>query len=453
MKSSRAKRKGGSIKTAGALCGIGAAEFARRRRALARLLGKGAVAVVPAAAPARRARDVEYPYRQSSDFAYLTGFCEPEACAVFIPGRNESEYVLFCRPRDEQRETWDGPRAGCAGAMKDFGADQAFAFKDFNDIFPRLIGDRARIYFPMDADAGMGCLRLLDALNALNVLGANRRRAVFPLEELTQTLRLHKSRSETALMGRAAEISAAAHRRAMRACRPRVFEYQLAAEIEYEFQRAGAVAAYPSIVGGGANACVLHYTRNGDELKDGALVLIDAGAEYDLYASDVTRTFPVCGRFKPAQRALYDVVLDAQRAAIKKVRPGNTWNDVHKAAVRVLTEGLIEFGLLKGRAAKLIKDGEHLRFYMHRTGHWLGMDVHDVGDYRDRGAWRRFAPGMALTVEPGLYLRGADVPRRWRNIGVRIEDSVVVTARAARVLSAGVPKDPDEVEALVSSGT
>lgn len=448
MRSSRTKRKAGPVKATGAPRGVGAAEFARRRRALARLLGKDALAVVPAASPVRRVRDVEYPYRQNSDFAYLTGFCEPGACAVFIPGRSEGEYVLFCRPRDEQQETWDGPRAGCIGATRDFGADQAFPFESFNDVFPRLLGDRTRIHFPMDDAAGIEIThrRLLDAL------GANRRRAVFPLEELTQVLRLRKSRAETALMGRAAEISAVAHRRAMRVCRPGAFEYQLAAEIEYEFQRAGAAAAYPSIVGGGANACVLHYTRNGDELKDGALVLIDAGAEYDLYASDVTRTFPVNGRFKPAQRALYDVVLSAQCEAIKKVRPGNTWNDVHKTAVRVLTEGLIELGLLKGRAAKLIRDGEYLRFYMHRTGHWLGMDVHDVGDYRDRGAWRRFEPGMALTVEPGLYLRGADVPRRWRNVGVRIEDSVVVTAGAARVLSAGVPKEPGEVEALVSTG-
>ncbi len=451
MNPSRAKRKTGSTKVAkavGAGCGIGAAEFARRRRALIRVLGKGAVAVVPAAPQARRVSDVEYPYRQNSDLAYLTGFCEPEACAVFVPGRDEGEYVLFCRPRDGQRETWDGPRAGCAGAVRDFGADQAFPFKDFNDVFPRLIGERARVYFPVDDAVGAeATYRRL-----LNVSGPDRRRAVFPLEDLTQELRLHKSRAELALMGRAAVISAAAHRRAMRACRPGAFEYQLAAEIEYEFQRAGAVAAYPSIVGGGANACVLHYTRNGDALKDGALVLIDAGAEYRLYASDVTRTFPVNGRFKPAQRELYEVVLEAQRAAVKKVRPGNTWNDVHGTAVRVLTKGLIEFGLLKGRATKLIKDGEYRRFYMHRTGHWLGMDVHDVGGCRNGRAWRRFEPGMALTVEPGLYLRGVEVPRRWRKLGVRIEDSVVVTAEGARVLSADVPKEPDEVEALVSAG-
>ncbi len=424
----------------------GGAEFARRRRALMRALGRGALAVVPAAPTARRNGDVDYLYRQSSDFASLTGFCEPEAVAVFAPGRKDGEYILFCLPRDKQREMWDGPRVGCRGAVRDFGADQAFSIEDFDKIFPQILGTRACIHLPMDAGAAPEPRLRATLQNA-------RCRALLALEEITHEMRLHKSRAEIALMRKAATISAVAHRRAMRVCRPGMFEYQLAAEIHYEFQKANAVPAYPSIVAGGANACVLHYTRNGDALKDGSLVLIDAGAEYRLYASDVTRTFPVGGRFEPAQRELYEIVLEAQYAAIKKVRPGNTWDDVHGAAVRVLTKGLVAIGLLKGRVQRLIGDGEYRRFYMHRTGHWLGMDVHDTSDRRDGAGRRRFEPGMVLTVEPGLYVRtGTGAARRWRNIGIRIEDDVAVTGDGARVLSDGVPKEVDEVEALVSAG-
>ncbi len=425
-----------------------------------RALGRDCAAVVPAAAVVNRSGGVAYPYRQNSDFAYLTGFCEPAAIAVFTPGRRDGEYVLFCLPRDEQRELWDGPRAGCRGAVRDFGADKAFPIEDFDAVFPRLIKGRTRICLPLDDpadgavddpldDAETPHRRLFSRLRRLGL----RRRSRFALEGLTHEMRLRKSRAEIALMRKAAVIAAAAHRRAMRACRPGMFEYQLAAEIHCEFEGAAAVPAYPSIVGGGANACVLHYTRNADVLNDGDLVLIDAGAEYQLYASDVTRTFPVGGRFKPAQRELYELVLEAQRAAIGKVRAGNTWNDVHGAAVRALTTGLVALGLLKGRVQRLIRDGEYRRFYMHHTGHWLGMDVHDVGGVSDGARARRFEPGMVLTVEPGLYIRpGAGVARRWRNLGIRIEDDVAVTADGARVLSDGVPKEPDEIEALASAG-
>ncbi len=440
------RTKAGAIKAGG--------EFARRRCALMRMLGKGALAVIPAAPTASRTRDVDHPYRQHSDFAYLTGFCEPDAIAVFAPGspeRRGGEYILFCRPRDAQREIWDGAFAGCRGAVRDFGADRAFPIGDFDRVFPELAAKCARIYLPMDGEETphRHLLRLLR--HPLRQSGG--RRELLALEEPVHEMRLRKSRGETALMRRAAVISATAHRRAMRACRPGVFEYQLAAEIHYEFERADAVPAYPSIVAGGVNACTLHYTRNGDALRDGDLLLIDAGAECQLYASDITRTFPVGGRFRPVQRELYEVVLEAQSAAIGEVRPGNTWEDVHGAAVRTLTRGLVALGLLRGQVRRLIAAREYQRFYMHRTGHWLGMEVHDVGCYSDGVHPRRFEPGMVLTVEPGLYIRtGADVPRRWRNTGIRIEDDLVVTKDGARVLSDGVPKDPDEIEALVSAG-
>ena len=415
-----------------------AAAHARRRRKLMRALGRDCAAVVPAAATVNRSGDVAYPYRQNSNFAYLTGFHEPGAIAVFAPGCKLGEYVLFCLPRDKQRELWDGPRAGCRGAVRDFGADRAFPVEDFERVIPRLLVARKRVYCPMDAP-GNGVFERRRP-QRLRFPGAVARGRFSELEEVLHEMRLRKSSIEIATMKKAAAISVAAHRRAMRACSPGMFEYQLAAELHHEFERAGASPAYPTIVGGGVNACTLHYTRNADTLRDGDLVLIDAGAEYRLYASDVTRTFPVGGRFKPAQRDLYNLVLEAQRAALSKVRPGNTWNDVHRAAVRVLTRGLVGFGLLDGKVPRLVSSGEYRRFYPHRTGHWLGMDVHDVGGVRAGRRLRRFAPGMALTIEPGLYIRsGADVARCWRNIGIRIEDDVVVTATGARVLSDSPP--------------
>ena len=422
-----------------------ASEFARRRCKLMRALGRDCAAVVAAAPIVNRSNDVAYPYRQNSDFAYLTGFSEPDSVAVFVPGRRNGEYILFCRPRDKQHELWNGPCVDPRVAVRDFGADQAFSIEEFDKILPRLLRGHACIRLP----GGGARSPLFKRLQSLGLDGLD----VSALEELTHEMRLRKSRTEIALMKKAAAISVAAHRRAMQVCHPGMFEYQIAAELHYEFERACAMPAYPSIVGGGANACILHYTRNADVLREGDLVLIDAGAEYRFYASDVTRTFPVGGRFKPAQRELYELVLDAQAAAISKVRPGNTWSDVHRAAARVLTRGLVALGLLKGRVSRLLSRGEYRRFYPHRTGHWLGTDVHDVGGVRVGRRLRRFEPGMVLTVEPGLYISsGADVGRRWRNIGIRIEDDVAVTADGARVLSDGVPKDPDAVEALMSAG-
>ncbi len=430
-------------------------EFKRRRRQFMRMVGADGIAILPAAPVLRRSRDVEYPYRPDSDFYYLTGFPEPEAVAVLMPGRPHGEYVLFCRERNPDKELWDGPRAGTEGALQHYGADDAFPIDDIDDILPGMLEGRQRVFY------AMGCIpdfdqRVLEWLNRLRCQarsGVHAPLEIAALDHYLHDMRLYKSRSEISAMRRAARIAAGAHKLAMAACAPGVTEYQLEAELLAEFMRQGArFPAYPPIVGGGGNGCVLHYTANAAALADGDLVLIDAGCEYDCYASDITRTFPVNGRFNPAQRALYELVLAAQQAAINKVKPGNHWNDPHQAAVRTLTRGLIKLGLLKGTLAKLIRDNAYKRFYMHRTGHWLGMDVHDVGDYKVDDQWRLLEPGMVLTVEPGIYIPTGSkgVAKKWWNIGIRIEDDVVVTKDGCEVLSRDVPKTVAEIEALMA---
>ncbi len=430
-------------------------EFARRRRQLMRMIGKGGIAILPAAPTRVRNRDVEYSYRQDSDFYYLTGFPEPEAVAVLMPGRPHGEYVLFCRDRDPERETWDGRRAGPEGAVREHGADDAFPVSDIDDILPGMLENCERVYYTMGlhAEFDQRLLGWLNQLRAAAKTGVTTPAEFVALDHLLHDMRLFKSRDEVAAMRKAAQIAAAAHRRAMRACRPGMAEYEIEAEFLHEFRRHDATTSYHPIVGGGANGCILHYTENRDCLREGELLLVDAGCEYDYYASDITRTFPVGGRFSPAQRALYEVVLDAQAAAIAKVRPGNHWNEPHDAAVRALTRGLVRLGLLKGRLPTLIKNGDYRRFYMHRTGHWLGMDVHDVGDYKVGEQWRMLEPGMVMTVEPGLYIApdSKGVAKKWQGIGIRIEDDVLVTADGVEVLSADAPRDPDEIERLMQA--
>lgn len=430
-------------------------EFARRRRQLMRMIGKGGIAILPAAPPRLRNRDVEYAYRQDSDFHYLTGFPEPEAVAVLMPGREHGEYVLFCRDRDPLRETWDGRRAGPEGAVRDHGADDAFPIGDIDDILPGMLEHSERVYYTMGL-SGEFDQRLLGWVNQLRAAaksGVTTPTEFVALDHLLHDMRLFKSRGEVAAMRKAAKIAAAAHVRAMRACRPGMMEYEIEAEFLHEFRRHDATTSYHPIVGSGANGCILHYVENRDRLEEGDLLLIDAGCEYDYYASDITRTFPVSGRFSPEQRALYEVVLEAQLAAIDKVRPGNHWDDPHDAAVRVLTRGLVRLGLLKGRVPNLIKNGDYRRFYMHRTGHWLGLDVHDVGDYKVGEEWRILEPGMTLTVEPGLYIAPGSrgVAKKWWGTGIRIEDDVLVTGSGPDVLSADAPKDPDEIERLMQA--
>ncbi len=429
-------------------------EFERRRRQLMRMVGTGGIVILPAAPVRKRSRDVEYRYRQDSDFYYLTGFTEPEAVAVLVPGRPQGEYLLFCRERDPARELWDGSRAGQDGAIEAFGADDAFPIDDIDEIIPGLIEGCSRVYYTMGVypDFDGHIADWLNSLRSGTSRGLHTPQEFVALDHLLHDMRLYKSRSEIAAMRRSAKIAVEAHKRAMRMTRPGLYEYEVEAEFRHEFRRNGAWVSYSPIVGGGANACTLHYVENSAELRDGDLLLIDAGCELDYYASDITRTFPINGRFTPEQRAVYEIVLDAQLAAIDKTVRGNHWNEPHDAAVRIVTKGLKKLGLLDGTLAKLIRDGAHRQFYMHRTGHWIGMDVHDVGDYKVGDEWRVLEPGMVTTVEPGIYIpdkRG--IPKAFRNIGIRIEDDVAVTSKGPDVLSKGLVKDPDDVEAMVQS--
>ena len=429
-------------------------EFKRRRRQLMRMLGKDAIAILPAAPVRHRNGDIEYSYRQDSNFHYVTGFPEPDAVAVLAPGRPQGEYILFVRDRDRTREAWDGPRSGPDGAVAGYGADDAFPIADIDEILPGLMEDRPRIFYSMGAHEDFDP-RVVGWVNALRVQARQDSAApqeIVALSHFADDLRLYKSRAEQAMLRKSAQVAIGAHRRAMRFVRPGAMEYEVMAEVVHEFRRHNADLAYHPIVGGGANACVMHYRDNDKMLNDGDLLLLDAGCELDYYASDVTRTFPVGGRFLPAQRAVYEVVLDAQNAAIDKVRAGNDWNAPHEAAVRAVTQGLVKLGLLKGRPSRLIKDKAYLEFFNHRTGHWIGLDVHDVGDYRVDGQWRVLEPGMALTVEPGIYIRpSSKVPKEFWNIGVRIEDDVLVTGAAPDVMTADLERDPDAIERLVQS--
>jgi Xaa-Pro aminopeptidase len=425
-------------------------EFAKRRKQLMRMMGQGAVAILPAAPVALRNRDVEHPYRQDSDFYYLSGFPEPEAVIVLIPGRKHGEYILFCRERDMEMETWNGKRAGQQGACDLYGADDSFPINDIDDILPGMMEGCERVYYTMGAhpELDQQVLHWVNMIRSRNRSGSRAPGEFVSLEHLLHDMRLYKSRAEVALHRKAMKVSVEAHKQAMRVARPGVMEFEIEAELLYQFQRNGMQTAYSSIVGSGANACILHYTENNAALEDGDLLLIDAGAEMECYAADITRTFPVNGKFSKTQKALYQVVLDAQLAAIDKVRPGNHWNDAHEAAVEVLTAGLVELGILKGKLKKLINDQAYRRFYMHRTGHWLGMDVHDVGDYKVDSEWRELEPGMMLTVEPGLYIPAGTkgVAKKWWNHGIRIEDDVLVTRDGPKVMTEAAPKTVDGIQ-------
>ena len=428
--------------------------FARRRKQLMRIAGDDAILVLAAAPERIRSRDTHYPYRQDSDFWYLTGFEEPAAVLVLVPGRAHGEALLFCRERDPEREGWDGPRLGPERACEALDFDDAYPIDDLDDILPGLLEGRSRVYYHFGRDTDFD-LKLIGWLNRVREQvrhGAQPPHEFLELGHLLDELRLFKSADELKLMQRAADIAMVAHVAAMRAVRPGMHEYELQAELEREFRRADAVPAYGSIVGAGANACVLHYVANNAPIRDGDLVLIDAGAEHRGYASDITRTFPANGRFSKEQRALHDVVGAAQTAALAQARPGVAYEAMHAAAVEALTEGLLRLGLLKGALRKNIADGGYKRFYRHKTGHWLGLDVHDVGDYRLDGESRLLEPGMVLTVEPGLYVMPDDagVAAKWRGIGIRTEDDVAITRDGHRVLTGKLARSADEIEALMA---
>jgi Xaa-Pro aminopeptidase len=430
----------------------------RRAAVLARMRehAGGGLAVVPTAPEAIRNRDSHYPYRSDSYFHYLTGFPEPEAVVALVASPDGDKHVLFCREKNEEREIWDGFRYGPDAAREIFGFDEAHPIAELEAKLPELASDRPALFTPVGLfepwDRKVSAT--LNEVRARVRTGVAAPEQIVDIRALLDTMRLIKDAHELALMRRAAAISSAAHKRAMAMARPGWYEYQVEAELMHEFLHGGAQAvAYGSIVASGPNACVLHYRDNNRLMGDGELLLIDAGCEYQGYASDITRTFPVNGRFMPAQKAVYELVLEAQLACLAAVKPGVAFHDYHKAAERVLAQGLIDLKLIPGPLDAALESGSYKRFYMHRAGHWLGLDVHDAGVYQLKGESMVLEPGMVLTVEPGCYIRGADdLPAEFRDIGVRIEDDVLVTANGIENLTAATPKTVAEVEAACAAG-
>ena len=430
-------------------------EMKSRRRELMARMEPNSIALLAAAPLCMRNNDAEYRYRQNSDFYYLTGFVEQNAVLALIPGRMQGEAVLFCEERNKARELWSGVLMGPEAACKQLGLDDAYPIDDINEILPGLIEGRERIYYAMGKDDRFDH-QVMDWVKVIRRqarLGSHLPGEFLVLDYLLHELRLFKSKSEIGLLEQAAKISAAAHRRAMTICRPGIMEYEMEAELMHEFIRNGCpAAAYNCIVAAGSNACTLHYTTNRAEVKKDDLVLIDAGCEYEHYASDITRTFPASGKFSPEQKAIYEIVLAAQEAAIAAVLPGNPWDTPHHVSVKVITDGLVELGLLKGKSADLIGNGAYRDFYMHRVGHWLGLDVHDVGNYKIDDDWRLLEAGMVTTIEPGIYIApdNTRVEKKWRGIGVRIEDDILVTETGNRILSRGIPRTVAEIEQFMS---
>jgi len=428
--------------------------FQARREKFMQAIGS-AVAIIPSASIQHRTADLDFEYRQDSDFFYLTGFKEPESVLLLAPGHPEHRVVLFVRPRDPERETWDGRRAGTEGAVKDYQADVAYPIAMIDEILPRYLENQPELYYRFGKSSAFDerVMAWLGGVRAKARQGISAPTTMIDPSELLHEWRLIKAPAEVERMRKAASIAAEAHTRAMQVSRPGMHEYELQAEIEYVFRKRGAMGpAYGSIVGSGNNGCILHYVENDAVMKDGDLVLIDAGAEYEFYASDITRTFPVNGRFSPAQREVYEVVLEAELAAIAQVQPGRSYHAVHETAVRILTEGMVRLGILQGDVDELIASEAYRRFYMHKTSHWIGIDVHDVGRYKVGAEWRSLEPGMALTVEPGLYIaegsEGVD-PKYW-GIGIRIEDDILVTASGHEVLTREVPKAIDDIERVMA---
>ena len=431
-------------------------EYANRRQFLMKEVGPTGIVIIPSAKEIYRNGDAAYSFRQNSDFYYLTGFDEPDAVAILAPERKQGEYILFSRVRDRDREIWDGPRAGQEGARKDFLADEALPISELELLLPGLLEGRETIHYTLGINRGFDKI-LINAVNHLRAKVRTGLQSPIGFTEITPTIhemRLTKSAAEIAVMQKAIDITTDAHMRAMRVCKPGKFEYELEAEIMYEFLRQGArAAAYTSIVGAGRNSCVLHYIRNDQKIAENDLVLIDAGAEFQNYAADITRTFPANGKFSGEQRAIYELVLSAQLAAIKSVKAGAKWTAPQDVIVKTITQGLMDLGILRGSLDSLIEKEAYFPFYMHRSGHWLGLDVHDVGRYKVAGHWRPLKKGNVLTVEPGIYI-SADIPgvdKRWHNIGVRIEDDVVVTDDGCDVLSKRIPKSISEIESIMAS--
>jgi len=431
-------------------------EFIKRQENFVRMMGEDSIAIIANSSKKTRNRDVYFPFRSDSDFYYLTGFNEEDAIAVLAPGRQQGKYILFCQEKDPKKELWDGEMIGLEQAMNVYQADDAYPIEDIEEILPGLLENRHKLYYKMGSNQHLD-QHLIDWIKLIKEKSRGEIHApetIISTDGILHEMRLIKSASEIAKMRRAAKITANAHIRAMKACKPEMFEYELEAEILYEIKKSGAqAAAYSSIVAGGKNACVLHYVENSEKLLDGELILLDAGAEFDHYATDVTRTFPVNGKFTPEQKTLYQIVLKAQNAAIDKCQTGNYWNDPHDAAVQEISRGLLELGILKGKLEDIIENEDYRRFFMHRTGHWLGMDVHDVGEYKISDRWRLLESGMTLTIEPGIYIPcddAKDVDKKWHGIGIRIEDDILITKSGHEVLTKGTPKTVDAIEELMA---
>ncbi len=430
------------------------AEFSKRRKRLMAMADEQSILIIPSANERLRSKDTTYPFRQDSDFWYLTGFNEPEALLVMVPGRSKGECLLFCRERDADKEAWDGPRVGPEAAVEALAMDDAYPISDLDDILPGLLEGRSRVYYHYgrDSDFDLTLMGWLNRVRAQKRLGAEPPHEFLELGHLLDELRLFKSAGEIALMRRSAEIAVEAQIAAMQATPQARYEYEVEAALQHVYRRRNAVPSYEPIVGSGPNACVLHYRANNAPVKKGDLLLCDAGAEYALYASDITRTWPVSGRFNPAQKALYQRVLDAHQAAIQAARVGAAYDVIHSTAVSVLTEGLLSLGLLKGSLKNALATESYKKFYMHKTGHWLGLDVHDVGEYKLGGKSRQLEPGMVFTIEPGLYIAPGTpgVPAKYQGIGIRIEDDILMTKNGPENLTVGVPATVDAIEALMA---
>ena len=430
-------------------------EFEKRRRKLAKLIGKDGIAVIPTASTRVRSRDTDYPYRPDSDFYYFTGFSEPNAVMILAPGREDGSFILCLREKNPLTEIWDGHMEGLSGVKKNYEADQSFDIEDLETILPSLFLGRQKVFFTLGQDEVLDKI-LMKSFNA--VRAGQRRGGVVPseiqaLEPLVHEMRLIKSKYEISLMKKSAKISVDAHKRIFENCKPGVFEYQIEADIIHEFGKHGAVPAYTSIVASGQNACTLHYISNRDKMKSGQLLLTDAGCENEMYAADITRTIPVSGEYSKEQKEIYELVLEVQKNAINSIKPGQTFEGLQSDAIKGLTKGLKKLGLLKGRVDQLIKSEAYKDFYMHGIGHWLGMDVHDVGSYMDqKGKSRKFENGMVLTIEPGIYIskKNKNVPTEYRGIGIRIEDDVLVTKSGCDVLTKALPKEIGEIESIMA---
>jgi|TARA_B100001093_G_scaffold145956_1_gene138612 Xaa-Pro aminopeptidase len=428
--------------------------FSERRDLLADKVLEDSAIIVSAASVKSRISDTEYSYRQDSNFYYLSGYEEPESLILIRPNQDKERFIIFCRDRDPLREQWDGFRTGQEGVIQDYGADAAYSINSIDEIMPKLLEGAKNIYFSMSAPCGVDAKisSWVEDIRKNTRSGAEPPQNLLSLDSILHEMRLIKESDEMDLMKQAANITTEAHIRAMQSVRPGMYEYQLEAEYLYAFNKNGARSpAYNSIVGGGNNSCILHYVENNAELQDGDLVLVDAGCEYQYYASDVTRTFPVNGKFSPEQREIYSIVLEAHKQSMEQAKPGNKWNLMHDKSVEVIVEGLLSIGLLQGSKDEIIDKGEYSKFYMHRIGHWLGMDVHDVGSYKQDGDWRPLEEGMVMTVEPGIYILDSmeGVDDKWKGIGVRIEDDIAITDSGFEILTPDVPRTIEEVEQTV----